>query len=176
MIEINVLDGPLAGIEADVLVVLGFEDGAPAAVDRTVSGWASEVYGSGEFSGKPCELATCFIGQLESGQSALRWPGQETRQVRRNRDAKSGRDAVRTLKGRSMRRVHFWLEQPELAQVAVEGAILGDFEPDQLKTDPKKNEKSDRVVHYAVAQGAAGLSDAVRRGRIVAEAQNSAGN
>ena len=55
MIEINVLDGPLAGIEADVLVVLGFEDGAPAAVDQTVSGWASELYGSGEFSVKPYE-------------------------------------------------------------------------------------------------------------------------
>ena len=65
--------------------------------------------------------------------------------------------AVRTLKGKSLRRMHFWLEQPELAQAAVEGAILGDFEPDQLKTDPKKDEKRMESFTLAVAQGAAEL-------------------
>jgi leucyl aminopeptidase len=80
--------------------------------------------------------------------------------------------AVRTLKGKTLRRIHLWLERPELAQVAVEGAILGDFEPDQLKTDPKKNEKRLESFTIAVAQGAGALSEAVEKGRIVAEAQN----
>jgi leucyl aminopeptidase len=172
MIEINVLDGPLAGVEADVLVVLGFEDRAPAAVDQAVSWWASEVYGSGEFSGKPCELTVLHRPTgIKAKRLALAGAGKRDK-LDETEMRKAVATAVRTLKGRSMRRMHFWLEQPELAQVAVEGAILGDFEPDQLKTDPKKNEKRIESFTIAVAQGAAGLSDAVRRGRIVAEAQN----
>ena len=46
----------------------------------------------------------------------------------------------------------------------MEGAILGDFEPDQLKTDPKKNEKRIESFTLSVAQGAAGLADAVGGG------------
>ena len=57
--------------------------------------------------------------------------------------------AVRSLKGKSLRRISLWLEQPEFAQAAVEGAILGDFEPDQLKTDPKKGEK--RLESFTLA-------------------------
>ena len=55
----------------------------------------------------------------------------------------------------------------EFTAAAVEGAILGDFEPDQYKTDPKKNEK--RVDSFAVLGGS---QLAVDRGRIVGEAQN----
>jgi Leucyl aminopeptidase len=52
---------------------------------------------------------------------------------------------VRTLKGKSLRNVTWlWtkrLHRPEFAAAAVEGAILGDYEPDQLKTDPKKGRR-----------------------------------
>jgi len=49
----------------------------------------------------------------------------------------------------------------------VEGAILADFEPDQYKTDPKKDEK--KVDSFLIAGGsAAGLN----RGRILGESQN----
>ena len=163
MIEINVLDGPLAGIEADVLVVLGFEDRAPAAVDEAVSGWASEVYGSGEFSGKPYELAILHRPTgIKARRLALAGAGKRNK-LDETEMRKAVATAVRTLKGRSMRRVYFWLEQPELAQVAVEGAVLGDFEPDQLKTDPKKNEKRLESFTIAVAQIAARLIDKNRR-------------
>ena len=33
------------------------------------------------------------------------------------------------------------LAEAEFVAAAAEGAILGDYEPDQLKTDPKKSEK-----------------------------------
>jgi leucyl aminopeptidase len=49
----------------------------------------------------------------------------------------------------------------------VEGAILGDFESDRYKTDPKKTEKY--VDSFAVLGGS---QTAVDRGRILAEAQN----
>jgi leucyl aminopeptidase len=55
----------------------------------------------------------------------------------------------------------------EFAAAAVEGAILGDFESDRYKTDPKKSEK--HVDSFAVLGG---TQAAVDRGRILAEAQN----
>jgi leucyl aminopeptidase len=55
----------------------------------------------------------------------------------------------------------------EFAAAAVEGAILGDFESDRYKTDPKKSEKY--VDSFAVLGGSPAGVD---RGRILAEAQN----
>jgi leucyl aminopeptidase len=60
---------------------------------------------------------------------------------------------------------------PEQAAAAVEGAILGDFEPDQYKTD-KKDVKTVETFTVAVPGGDSALEEAVRRAAIVAEAQN----
>jgi leucyl aminopeptidase len=58
----------------------------------------------------------------------------------------------------------------DIAEAAVEGAILGNFEPDALKT--KKDAKSlDAFVVIASASDAE-LEKAVERGRILAESQN----
>ena len=53
MIELKIEEGPLAGLDAEVVVVLGFEGEAPSLGDN----WGAELYSSGEFTGKPCELA-----------------------------------------------------------------------------------------------------------------------
>ncbi len=172
MIEIKVQEGPLAAIEADVLVVLGFEDEASTAVNTPTGGWASELYGSGEFTGKPCELALLHrpVG-LKVKRLVLAGAGKRDR-FNSNEMRKAVATAIRSLKNRSLRRIHLWLEQPEFAQAAIEGVILGDFEPDQLKTDPKKGDKRVASFTLVVDKDAAKLDDAVKRGRIVAEAQN----
>ena len=92
MIEIKVQEGPLAGIEADVLVVLGFEEEAPAAVDDAAAGWARRLYGSGEFSGQSRANWLCFIGQpgLKAKRLALA-RGREARQFDANEMRKAGR-------------------------------------------------------------------------------------
>ena len=62
-----------------------------------------------------------------------------------------------------------WATGPDYVAAAVEGAILGDFEPDRYKTgEDKKAVDSFTVVRRA----AGGLDAAVERGRIMAEAQN----
>ena len=38
-------------------MVLGFEGARPTTLSRSTGGWARELYTSGEFTGKPCELA-----------------------------------------------------------------------------------------------------------------------
>ncbi len=82
--------------------------------------------------------------------------------------------AVRYLKLKSVGRVALALDPafaaPEFAQAAVEGAILGDFDPDTYKTGEKKAVERFTVV---AAEGGEPLERAVERGRIVAEAQNS---
>ena len=81
---------------------------------------------------------------------------------------------MRYLKAKSIKKVAFVLDPEfagdDFASAAVEGAILGDFEPDRYKTgDDKKS-----VDGFAVAGDTPGLDAAVERGRVLAEAQNFA--
>src|SRR5262249_46754400 len=81
--------------------------------------------------------------------------------------------AVRHLKGRKIKEATLALDStystPEHVAAAVEGAILGDFEPEALK-----QEKSGMLDKFtvSVAGDNPGLEQALDRGRIIAEAQN----
>jgi len=83
--------------------------------------------------------------------------------------------AVRYLKQRSIAQVSLALDAawaaPEFAQAAVEGAVLGNFDPDDYKTGEKKKPVESFMVLAAPALGGS-LEQAVERGRIGAEAQN----
>jgi leucyl aminopeptidase len=82
---------------------------------------------------------------------------------------------VRYLKAKSVKTVAFALDSEfagdEFAAAAVEGAILGNFEPDRYRTtvDDKKS-----IDGFAMAGDTPGLDAAVERGRVLAEAQNFA--
>jgi leucyl aminopeptidase len=81
--------------------------------------------------------------------------------------------AVRYLKAKSVKKIALALDPAqsgdEFVSAALEGAILGDFEPDRYKTgDDKKAVDSFAVV----AAASAGLNAAGQRGRILGEAQN----
>lgn len=176
MIEIKVQEGPFAGIEAGTLIVLGFDGEAPPVVDSVLDGWAGELYASGEFTGKAAESAILHRPSgMKAKRLALAGAGKRDR-FDATGMRKAVATAVRTLKGKSLRDLHFWLEHPEFAQAAVEGAILGDFEPDQMKTDPKKGDKRLQSFTVCVAEGSAGSlpNEAIARGRILAESQNFA--
>jgi leucyl aminopeptidase len=80
--------------------------------------------------------------------------------------------ALRYLKAKSIKNVAFALEAEfagdDFASAVIEGAILGDFEPDRYKKgDDKKS-----VGVFTLAGDTPGLDAAVERGRILAEAQN----
>ncbi len=174
MIEIKVQEGPLAGVEGDVVLVLAFEGEISATVDQAVGGWATELFASGEFTGKPCELSILHRpAGLKTKRLAIAGAGKRDR-FNAVEMRKAVATAVRSLKCKALKRISLWIEQPEFAQTAVEGAILGDFEPDQLKTDPKKAEKRLESFTVCGASGGSVLSSAAERGRIVGEAQNFA--
>ncbi len=152
---------------ADALILVVFE------------GEAEERFGakqwreSGEIAGKPHELT---LVHAASGAAAKRvlFAGAGKREklgVRELRNLMG--EAVRFLKGKSVKTVAAAIEgsldNAEFIAAAVEGAILGDWEPDVHKGGEKKALES-----LTVLAGAQGAEAALERGRVLAEAQNAA--
>jgi leucyl aminopeptidase len=166
--DIKVEARPIAEVESDALVVVGFEGDAPAGPTSALS---KELYDAGEFSGKALEIA---ILHRPNGLKAKRLvlagggkPGEFTPAELR----KLSGAMLRSLKPKGVRGIVLALDEPfrsdDFAAAAVEGALLGDLEADRYKTDPKKNEK--QVASFAVLGASQAAAD---RGRILAEAQN----
>jgi leucyl aminopeptidase len=137
----------------------------------------ADLFESGEISGK--SLETTLVHRLP-GWKARRLEligGGKREQFNAAELRKCAGTAARFLKAKSVRDVAFLLDAPfntaEHVAAAVEGAALGDFEPDRLKTEKKDQKRVDRII-VAVPGGDAGLETAIERGRIVAEAQNYA--
>jgi leucyl aminopeptidase len=166
--EIRLEPGKLGEVDADALIVMGFEGAPPEAA---VGDPIKELYDSGEFSGKSCEIAilhrpAAFKAKrlvLAGGGKRDKFDPAELRKV-------IGA-TLRALKSKGIHTITLaldgGLQSDDFAAAAVEGAILADVENDRYKTDPKKNEK--HVDSFAVLGGS---QSAVDRGRILAEAQN----
>lgn len=166
--------------DGDVVVAPCFErEGGeqPAlarAVDDVTSGWLTELYGSGEFSGKPNEMALLYRPGIRARRLAVLGAGKEPKFTPQEMRRLAG-VAIRDLRGRKLRKIALALDEkfatPAYAQAAVEGALIGDYEPDQLKTDPKKGEC--RIESFTLI-APRDLGPAVARARVIGESQNFA--
>jgi leucyl aminopeptidase len=160
---------PFERVDADALAVVFFEDQLTPAELAGLSGWIDDLKSSGEFSGKSGELAVRHRPEgLAAKRIALVGAGKKDRF-----DSAALRKAVgsatRALKEKGVKKLAWWLGGGD-AEAAVEGAILGGFEPDQHK--PSSEAKSLESFTVVGAAGGSGLEGAFERGRIVAEAQN----
>ena len=136
-----------------------------------------DLYDSGEINGKPLEFTlvhhapgfTAARLLLAGAGKAENFHSSELRQL--------AGAAVRYLKSKSVKHVTLWLDSehasPEYISAAVEGALIGDFDPDQLKSD-KSGSKHIESFTVAIEGDATPLQDAAQRGRILAESQNFA--
>jgi leucyl aminopeptidase len=169
---------PVAEVKADALVILGFQDARPQ-LDLPPMRWINELYDSGEFTGERFSLAVLHQPEgLRARRLVLTGCGKQAEfDSARLRLATAA--AIRSLKSKAIRR--FALDpdpsSPAAASVAaaVEGALIGAYEPDRYKTDPKKEES--RVESFSVVVPGGGdhaLERALQRGRAVAESQNFA--
>ncbi len=155
-------------VEADALIVPVFQGRRDARFG------AADLFDSGEIAGKPLELTLLHHPPgVRAKRVLLAGAGKpekfDAAEMRRLSGA-----ALRYLKAKSIKSVALVLDAEfagdEFASAAVEGAILGDFEPDRYKKgDDKKS-----VDAFAVAGDTPGLDAAVERGRVLAEAQNYA--
>jgi leucyl aminopeptidase len=167
VMQITLEQKPLPQIETGALIVPVFE-GEPEARFGAAS------LDSGEITGKPLDF-TLLHNPPDMAAKRVLVAGAGKREkfdaaeLRRLVGA-----AVRHLKGKSVTRIALALEgaeaTPEFAAAAVEGAILGEFEPDRYKTDDDK--KTVESFTVAAPGSAAGLRDAVDRAQAIAEAQN----
>jgi leucyl aminopeptidase len=168
--ECKLVCAPLEQVEADAVAEVLFEDGegVPAA-----KAWLDELKSSGEFTGKPGEMAVLHLPQgLKAKRLVVVGGGNKDKF-----DAAALRKAVgalaRALKQKGVKRLALMLgggSAEAAVEGAVEGAILGNYEPDMNKpsTDAKPLAAFDVVAAAKTPQ----LEEALRRGVILAEAQN----
>jgi leucyl aminopeptidase len=133
------------------------------------------AYDSGEISGKALEFTLIYQAKGFRAQRLLvAGAGKRERfGTAELRNLVSA--AVRHLKSRKIKEATLALDAsystPEHVTAAMEGAILGNFDPDALKTEKATPFESFTIN---VAGDNPGLEEALERGRIVAEAQNFA--
>ena len=171
-------------VEAGVLIVIGFEkngDSQPlspsaAALDTSSEGWFSEVYATGEFSGKPYEFAVLHRApKVKAKRVALLGPGKMSDAGKTLDVRKLASFAVRHFRGQA-ESLAFVLDggSPEAASAAIEGAILGAWEQDHHKSTGRRENKIAEFTLVVPGGDSAALTAAAERGRILAESQNFA--
>jgi len=165
-VENTLISQPLDRVEADAVVVLLFEDDAPPAELKSSSAWIGELRASGEFAGKTAELSVQYLPQgWQAKRLAVVGAGKrdkfDSAVLRR-----AVGTAVRALKQKGVKKLAFWLAGGD-PEAAVEGAILGNFEPDRYKTSSDAKSLEAFVLVAPDSDRAA-----FDRGRILGEAQN----
>src|SRR6266446_1430660 len=136
---------------------------------------AKEVMASGEVTGKTFETTLLHHPAGLKAKRLLLVGGGKAKSFSAAELRKLAGAAVRTLKGKNIRSFAFALPENGVSakdgvRAIVEGAFVGNFDPDYYKSD-RKDEKIDGVTIVTQADPKA-LESAMRAGRIVAESQN----
>ena len=171
-------------IEADALVVTVYEgeksdDVALKELDERTGGMLSELLGTDEMRGKQGDMVYIFRpGKIRARRLLLVGAGKREDfsfdTVRRVTGS-----AARFLRGKGARSMAI-LRRSQLdieasAQAAVEGALLGLFEPDMYKTENKEERHMDELILAAASPEFNDvLARGVERGRVIGEAVNFA--
>ncbi|MFZ1919857.1 MAG: M17 family peptidase N-terminal domain-containing protein, partial [Terriglobales bacterium] len=150
---------------------------APAVgtTDAAIRDAAKDVVASGEVTGKMFETTLLHRPAGLKAKRLLLLGGGKAKTFSASDLRKLAGAAVRTLKGKSLRSFAFVLPETSIAtgdgvRALVEGALIGDFEPDYYKSD-RKDEKIEALTIVTQADANA-LQSAIDAGRIVAESQN----
>ena len=157
-------------VQADALVALVHAEEAAPAELASVASCMEELKSSGEFTGKSGEMAVLYQpAGLAAKRLVVVGAGKRTAF-----DAAGLRRAVgstvRSSKQKGVKTLAWWLGSGDVA-AALEGAILGNFDPDRLKTTSKESKSLESFILVVPSVNEAAQS-AFNRGRILAESQN----
>ena len=164
-------------VKADALAFVCFEaEGAgssPALAQQ--DGWLQEIKDSGEFAGKLYEMAILHRPQGVAAKRVVVVGGGKREKFTSVEARRMAGVLVRSLRAKGVRSVALFTEDgtPESATAIAEGAMLGEWEGDAHKTDPKKDEKKLESFTLLVGNGVT-LVEAFKRGIVIGEAQNAA--
>ncbi|HEX4167409.1 MAG TPA: leucyl aminopeptidase [Bryobacteraceae bacterium] len=152
----------------------GLED--PAIAGQ--GGWLSDLRTTGEFTGKLYELAILHRPQGTAASKLVLVGGGKKANLSTVEIRRIAGVLVRSLKVKGVRSIALELESsagPNEVVAAVEGAVLGGWEADKYKSDPKKNQRRVDSFTVVIPNGAKSeLATAAEQARIIAEAQNFA--
>ncbi|HXU08565.1 MAG TPA: M17 family peptidase N-terminal domain-containing protein, partial [Blastocatellia bacterium] len=182
--EVRAEFGKFYDVEADALVVTIYEgekasDGALKELDDRTGGIVSEMLGTDEMRGKQGDMVYVHRpGTLRANRLLLVGAGKREEFSLEGVRKMTG-SAARFLRGKGARSMAILrrsqLDIGKSAQAAVEGALLGLFEPDMYKTQSKEERRIDELILLAAAPGSEdALAKGVERGRIIGEAVNFA--
>jgi leucyl aminopeptidase len=159
---------PLEQLDTAALIVPVFEG------EKEARFGAAPFIENGEVAAKPLEFTLLHSPAGMAAQRVLLAGAGKREKFDSAEMRKLISAAVRYLNGKSVKAAAVVLEGSAAAEgfasAAVEGALLGNFEPDRYKTANDKKSMDSFTV--AAPDAASGLDAAVTRGRILAEAQN----
>ena len=166
-------------ISVDALAVICFEtpekgEAEPDPEIALQNGWLAEIRGTKEFSGKLYEIAILHRPQGIAAKRLVVIGGGKREKFSTVEARRAAGALVRALKAKGVRTIALLLQNPgEHITAVAEGAVLGGWEANKYKSDPKKDEQQiDTFTLAAPDADAVGLRGQLERGRIVAEAQN----
>jgi len=179
---------PAAQLETECLVAVvldrsdkdrGEKDKTDAYVstaDQAVQQAASDLISAGDLSGKNFEISWLHKPAGIKAKRLLLIGGGKAKKFNASELRKLAGAAARALKPRNLRSLAFAVPREIPAEQAVravvEGAIVGDFDPDTYKSD-RKDQKIESLTVVASGDQAA-LQRALDEARIIAESQNFA--
>src|SRR5215212_4824471 len=182
--DIQTSSGPLAEADVQALAVAVFKDekadeGLLAELDAATGGLVRSVLESEELKGKEGETVYLHLPAGGDGPKARRLllvgvgerADYHTAQVSQFAGA-----AVRALRVRNVKVVglvpRFDANASTAASAAVEGGVIGLFEPDKYRTVDKEERAVERLVVVATGAAEGELKKGAERGRVVGESVN----
>lgn len=173
--QIKLETGSPEQIKSDALAFVCFEGEEAAAAPALAQqgGWLAEIRSGGEFAGKLYEIS---VLHRPAGVAAKRIVviGAGKREKYSHVEARRIAGVlVRSLSAKGVRNLALFSEDNSdgIVTAFAEGALLGEWDGDKHKTDPKKDEKQMESFTLLVGEGS-GVEAAFERGRIIGTAQN----
>jgi len=172
---------PAAQTETECLVAIVLDRGEKdktdvfvSTADKAVQQAAADVLSAGDVSGKNFELTWLHKPAGVKAKRLLLLGGGKAEKFSSSDLRKLAGAAVRALKPRKLRSLAFVLPdavpEEDAVRAVVEGAIVGDFDPDTYKSD-RKDQRVESLTVVAFGDQSS-LQRALDEARSVAESQN----
>ncbi len=145
-----------------------------ATGDSAVQSVTSDLFSSGEVTGKPFETNLLHKPAGLKAKRLLVISGGAAKKLAAYDLRRIAGTAVRTLKGRGIRSFAFIappaMPAEEAVRAIIEGALVGNFDPDYYRSD-RKDQKIDALTIVASGDKAA-LERAAHEAQVIGESQN----
>jgi leucyl aminopeptidase len=145
--------------------------------DKAIMAAAADVIASGEVTGKMLETTLVHKPAGLKAKRLLLIGGGKAKSFSSAEVRKLAGAAVRGLKSKELKSFAFVAPKTrsgleDAVKAVVEGAYVGNFDPDYYKSDRKEQKIEELVIVAPVPADKKALTTAMEQGRIIGEAQN----